>query len=131
MKNPYVNIVLQKNVMKMIDTKKILNKIDNNKKFHDKLVKEGLDNLNEKLRSDKYTIESIIANSELGYKYHDLIDQKDMMNSEFKSNINKSYHSIDVGLYKLNQKLENESRMINYKIDSKKEKILEQIKYRC
>ena len=114
----------------MIDTEKILNKIDDNKKFHDKVVKEGLDNLNEKLKSDKYNLESIIANSQLGYKYHDLIDQKDMINSEFKSNINKSYHSIDVGLYKLNQKLENESRMINYKIDSKKEKILEQIKYR-
>ena len=38
MKNPYVNIVLQKYVMKMIDTEKILNKIDDNKKFHDKKI---------------------------------------------------------------------------------------------
>ena len=114
----------------MIDYAKLLDQLEDNKKLHDKKVKEGVNKLNEKLRSDKYTVDTLIANSSLGYKYHDLIDRKDKINSKLKSNVNKSYHDIDVELYTLNKKLDNEGRMINYRFEEKKENLFNRLKYR-
>jgi len=131
MKNQYADIVLQGRLMKMVDYDKILNQLEDNKRLHEKVVKDGIDKLNRKLRSDMYTVDNIVANSGLGYKYHDLIDHKDKMNSDLKRNVNKSFHQVDVELYKLNNKLENESRMINYRYENKKENLLNQIKYKC
>ena len=115
----------------MIDYEKILNQLEDNEKLHEKLVKEGVDKINERLRSDMYTVDSIVANSPLGYKYHDLIDSKDKMNSKLKRDVNRSFHQIDVELYKLNNKLDNEGRMINYNFENKKEEVLNKIKYKC
>lgn len=115
----------------MVDYDKILNQLEDNKRLREKVVKDGVNKLNRKLRSDMYTVDNIVANSSLGYKYHDLIDHKDKMNSDLKRNVNKSFHQVDVELYKLNNKLENESRMINYRYENKKENLLNQIKYKC
>ncbi|RAP53854.1 MAG: hypothetical protein BZ137_05380 [Methanosphaera sp. rholeuAM130] len=116
--------------MKMIDAEKVLYQLENNKKIHEEKVKDGVEKLNQKLRSDAYSVDSIVANSTLGYRYHDLIDRKDMINSNLKSNLNKGLHQIDVELYRLNKKLDNESRMINYNVDRKKEELLNNIKYK-
>lgn len=126
----YASIALQERLMKMIDAEKVLYQLENNKKIHEEKVKDGVEKLNQKLRSDAYSVDSIVANSTLGYRYHDLIDRKDMINSNLKSNLNKGLHQIDVELYRLNKKLDNESRMINYNVDRKKEELLNNIKYK-
>ncbi|MBR3213539.1 MAG: hypothetical protein IKF79_03385 [Methanosphaera sp.] len=114
----------------MVDYEEILERLENNKKLHEKMVKEGVENINKKLKSDKYTVDSLVADSDLGHKYHDLIDQKDMINSKLKMDVNKRLHQIDVELYHLNNSLDNQSRMINYKFESKKEELLSNLKYK-
>ncbi|MBO7719738.1 MAG: hypothetical protein J6S29_06280 [Methanosphaera sp.] len=114
----------------MVDYEEILERLENNKKIHDKLVKEGVKKLNDKIKSDKYSVDSLIAESSLGYKYHDLIDQKDMINSKLKMDVNRYFHQIDVELYHLNNVLDNKSRMINYEFENKKEELLSNIKYK-
>ena len=79
------------------------------------------------LTGKKYDIDTIINNSEIGGIYHDLIDSKDKMNSDYQSKYNQTYHAIDVELYKLNKKIDAKSRMINYKINNKKEKMFKRI----
>lgn len=66
----------------------------------------------------------MITNTGLGAAYHDLIDSKDMLNSDLQRNFNKTYHSIDVELYKLNKMIDRKSKMVNYKYNDKKEKFL-------
>lgn len=113
----------------MIDMDNILEKMDERKKIHEKLRKEGVNQINDKLRSDKYTVESIIADSELGYKYHDLLDSKDLLNSEFNRNVNKTLHNVDVELYKLNKKIDANARKLTYDFDKKKETVLKKLLY--
>lgn len=116
--------------LRMVDYEEILERLENNKKLHDKLVKEGVDKLNEKLKSDKYTVDSMIADSNLGHTYHDLINHKDKINSKLKMDVNKRLHQVDVELYRLNNILDNQGRMINYKFENKKEEVLSNLKYK-
>ena len=104
-------------------------KIQKNKQLRDELVNKEVKNLNKKLKSEKYNIDTMIVKSGLGEVYHDLLDSKDNLNSELQRNYNKTYHSIDVELYKLNKKIDRKSKMVNYKYNNKKEKIMDQIKY--
>lgn len=128
---PYVNIVLQLPIMviKMKKDEILYKRREANKKLHEKIVNDNVRELNKKLKSDKYSVESLIKESSLGATYHDLIDQKDMLNSELHSNINKTYHSIDVELYKLNKKIDETARLLNYNYENKKNKIFDEIKY--
>ena len=129
-RTPYASIALQRRSEKMVDYEEILERLENNKKLHEKMVKEGVENINKKLKSDKYTVDSLVADSDLGHKYHDLIDQKDMINSKLKMDVNKRLHQIDVELYHLNNSLDNQSKLINYKFESKKEEVLSNLKYK-
>lgn len=115
--------------MKMKKDEVLYKRMEANKKLHDKIVNDNVQKLNDKLKSDKYTIESLVKESSLGGKYHDLIDQKDQINSEFKSNINKAYHSIDVELYKLNKKIDRNAKLLTYNYENKKNKLFDEIKY--
>lgn len=103
-------------------------KINKNKLLHDELVQKEINDLNKKLKSEKYKIENMITNTGLGVAYHDLIDSKDMLNSDLQRNFNKTYHSIDVELYKLNKMIDRKSKMVNYKYNNKKEKVFSQIR---
>ena len=57
-------------------------KINRKKTIHEKLLKKEMDNLNERLRSDRYNIDNMILKSGIGYAYHDLIDSKDKINTK-------------------------------------------------
>jgi len=128
---PYVNIVLllPMMVIKMKKDEILYKRIEANKKLHEKIVNDNLRNLNDKLKSEKYSVESLVKESSLGDTYHDLIDKKDLLNSELHSNINKTYHSIDVELYKLKKKIDGKARLLNYNFEKKKNKIFDEIKY--
>lgn len=128
---PYVNIVLllPMKVNKMKKDEILYKSMEANKKLHDKIVNENVRDLNKKLKSEKYSVESLIKESSLGDKYHDLINHKDLLNSELHSNINKTYHSIDVELYKLEKKIDRKARLLNYNYENKKNKIFDEIKY--
>jgi len=116
---PYVNIVLllPMMVIKMKKDEILYKRIEANKKLHEKIVNDNLRNLNDKLKSEKYSVESLVKESSLGDTYHDLIDKKDLLNSELHSNINKTYHSIDVELYKLEKKIDGKARLLNYNFE--------------
>lgn len=103
-------------------------RINKNKLLHDELVQKEINDLNKKLKSEKYKIDNMIINTGLGEVYHDLIDSKDALNSDLQRNVNKTYHSIDVELYKLNKKIDRKSKMVNYKYNNKKERVLNQIR---
>lgn len=96
--------------------------------IHKKLLKKEMRNLEDKLQSKKYNVETLIEQSALGGAYHDLIDSKDNLNSGYQSTFNKTYHTIDVELYKLNKTLDRKTRMIDYKVNDKKEKIFKRIR---
>lgn len=98
-------------------------RISQEKQIHEELFRKEMNNLNEKLRSEKYNIETMILKTGLGDAYHDLIDSKDELNSKYQSRYNKTYHSIDVELYKLNKKIDGKSRMVNYKYNDIKDKL--------
>jgi hypothetical protein len=116
-------------VIKMKKDEILYKRIEANKKLHEKIVNDNLRNLNDKLKSEKYSVESLVKESSLGDTYHDLIDKKDLLNSELHSNINKTYHSIDVELYKLEKKIDGKARLLNYNFEKKKNKIFDEIKY--
>lgn len=105
-------------------------KIKDQKIIHDEIIKNELDNLNKIIKSKKYDVDMLITRSKLGNVYHDLIDSKDKLNSEYQSKYNQTYHSIDIELHKLNKKIDKESRMINYHYNNKKEKVLNDVKSR-
>lgn len=102
-------------------------RINEQKRMYDELLNKELESLNEKIKSEKYNIDTMISKTGLGNIYHDLIDSKDQLNNECQSKFNQTYHSIDVELYKLNKKLDNEAKLINYKYNNKKEKVVDQI----
>jgi len=79
------------------------------------------------LKSEKYNIDEMMSKTSLGYAYHDLIDSKDKLNSEYQRKYNQTYHTLDVKLYKLNKKIENKSKMVNFKYNNKKEKVINRI----
>lgn len=99
-------------------------RINENKRIHDELFRQEMENLNEIIRSEKYNVDTMIAKSKLGNVYHDLIDSKDKLNSEYQTKYNQTYHSIDIELHKLNKKIDNETKLINYNYNNKKEKVL-------
>lgn len=129
----YANTVLQKfpeKVNKMAKKEDFFQKhIEEKERFHDEIVDRHVRKLNDKIRSDKYAVESLLADTTLGNTYHDLLNSKDEMNSKLQRNINQSYNILDIELYKLNKKLDKTSRMINYKADAKKDEVLKKIKY--
>ncbi len=94
------------------------------KQFVNKELKE----LNNLLKSKKYDIDTLITKSSLGETYHNLVDDKDKIDSKFQSEYNKTYHDIDVSLYKIDKKIEHKTRLIEYKINNKEKKVLDKIK---
>lgn len=97
-------------------------------KIHDELFRKEKKALDELLNDKKYEIESMIERSSLGGAYHDLLNQKDHINSEYHSELNKGLHTVDVELYKLNKKLDHKMKMVDYKINQKKEELEFEIK---
>lgn len=129
---PYVNIVLHTLSMMVIRMKKdeiLYKRKEATKMLHDKIVNDNVRKLNDRLKSDKYNIESLIKDSSLGDNYHNLINEKDQLNSKLHRNINKTYHSIDVELYKLNKRIDRYARQVSYDYENKKNKIFDEIKY--
>lgn len=102
-------------------------RINREKNIHEKLLKKEMENLNNRIKSEKYTIDNMISKSGLGNVYHDLIDSKDKLNANYQSKFNQTYHSLDVELYKLNKKIDCKTRMVNYKYNDKKEKVVNKI----
>lgn len=88
------------------------------------LIHKDVKELEKTLKSKKYSAEVLIADSPLSGVYHDLVDDKDKMDAKLQSHINQAYNEVDTKLYKLNKKIENKSRLINYKIDEKQKEIL-------
>ena len=112
----------------MSKTKNIFEeKIKEKELIHEKLLKKEINSLENLLKNEKYNVDEMLYKSGIGHAYHDLIDSKDKMNSKYQSKYNQTYHSIDVELYKLNKRIENKSKMVNYKYNNKKEKVVNQI----
>lgn len=129
-KNHYVIFVLQNPQRRAImsKTKNIFEeKIKEKEVIHEKLLKKEINGLENLLKNEKYNVDEMLYKSGIGHAYHDLIDSKDKMNSKYQSKYNQTYHSIDVELYKLNKRIENKSKMVNYKYNNKKEKVVNQI----
>lgn len=129
-KNHYVIFVLQNPERRAImsKTKNIFEeKIKEKEVIHEKLLKKEINSLENLLKNEKYNVDEMLYKSGIGHAYHDLIDSKDKMNSKYQSKYNQTYHSIDVELYKLNKRIENKSKMVNYKYNNKKEKVVNQI----
>lgn len=102
-------------------------KIKEKELIHEELLKKEMKNLEDVLKSEKYNVDTMLSKSGIGNAYHDLIDSKDKINSEYQRKYNQTYHSIDVELYKLNKIIENKSKMVNFKYNNKKEKIFNRI----
>lgn len=102
-------------------------KIKEKELIHEELFKKQMRNLDDMIKSEKYNVDSMISKTGIGHAYHDLIDSKDKINSKYQRKYNQTYHSIDVELYKLNKKIENKSKMVNFKYNNKKEKVINQI----
>ncbi|RAP52568.1 MAG: hypothetical protein BZ138_02710 [Methanosphaera sp. rholeuAM270] len=102
-------------------------KIRERKIIYDELLKKELESLNTKIKSDKYDVNKMITKSGFGNVYHDLLDSKDKLSSEYQSKYNQAYHSIDVELYKLNKRIDRETKSINYRYNNKKEKVYDQV----
>lgn len=129
-KNHYAIFVLQNPQRRVImsKTKNIFEeKIKEKEVIHEKLLKKEINGLENLLKNEKYNVDEMLYKSGIGHAYHDLIDSKDKMNSKYQSKYNQTYHSIDVELYKLNKRIENKSKMVNYKYNNKKEKVVNQI----
>lgn len=121
MQNPQRRAIMSK-------TKNIFEeKIKEKEVIHEKLLKKEINGLENLLKNEKYNVDEMLYESGIGHAYHDLIDSKDKMNSKYQSKYNQTYHSIDVELYKLNKRIENKSKMVNYKYNNKKEKVVNQI----
>lgn len=121
MQNPQRRAIMSK-------TKNIFEeKIKEKEVIHEKLLKKEINSLENLLKNEKYNVDEMLYKSGIGHAYHDLIDSKDKMNSKYQSKYNQTYHSIDVELYKLNKRIENKSKMVNYKYNNKKEKVVNQI----
>lgn len=121
MQNPQRRAIMSK-------TKNIFEeKIKEKELIHEKLLKKEINGLENLLKNEKYNVDEMLYKSGIGHAYHDLIDSKDKMNSKYQSKYNQTYHSIDVELYKLNKRIENKSKMVNYKYNNKKEKVVNQI----
>lgn len=102
-------------------------RINEQKRRHDEMLKKEVDNLNKIIQSEKYNIDTMISKSNLSNVYHDLIDTKDELNSEYQTKYNQTYHTIDIELRKMNKRIDNEARLINYKYNTKKEEILNKV----
>lgn len=98
-------------------------KMETKNRIHEELFNKEKKALEEKIKSKKYDTELMIARSSLGGTYHDLLDGKDKLNSQYHSQLNRGLHTVDVELYKLNQRLDNQKKMVEYKINQKKEAI--------
>lgn len=129
-KNHYAIFVLQNPQRRVImsKTKNIFEeKIKEKELIHEQLLKKEMSSLEKIIKNEKYNVDEMLSKSTIGHAYHDLIDSKDKMNSKYQSKYNQTYHSIDVELYKLNKRIENKSKMVNYKYNNKKEKVVNQI----
>lgn len=73
----------------------------------------------EKLKSKRYEIDSMISRSSFGGLYQGLLNEKEQLDSELAGNVNKTRHTIDVELYNMNKKVENKARLVNYKINKR------------
>ncbi|RAP46022.1 MAG: hypothetical protein BZ135_04380 [Methanosphaera sp. rholeuAM6] len=102
-------------------------RINREKAIHEKLLKKEMENLNERIKSDRYNIDNMLLKSGIGYAYHDLINSKDKLNTNYQSKFNQTYHAIDVELYKLNKIIDGKTRMVNYKYHDKKDKVVHKI----
>lgn len=112
----------------MSKTKDLFEKrINEKEQIHEELFKKEMKNLEDTIKSEKYNIDNRLSQTGLGNVYHDLIDSKDKLSSDYQSKFNKTYHSLDVELYKLNKEIENKTRMVNYKYNDKKERVVEKI----
>ena len=103
-------------------------RMEGNDKIHKELFNKEKKALEEKLRDKKYETRVMIENSSLGGTYHNLINEKDDINSELHSQLNKGLHTVDVELYKLNKNLDNKKRMVDYKINQRIEQIEQELK---
>ncbi|WP_323737176.1 hypothetical protein PXD04_04290 [Methanosphaera sp. ISO3-F5] len=101
--------------------------INDKKRIQEEILEKELDNLNNVIKSEKYNIDTMISKTKLGTAYHDLINSKDKLSSDYLRKYNQTYHSIDIELRKLNKKLDNETRMINYRYNNKKGKVLSKV----
>ena len=122
---PYRNDFMFKKNKK--DTGFFEKKMNEQKEIHDKLFKQEKENLEKIIKSEKYNVDSIISRSNLGNVYHDLIDSKDQFNSEYQTKFNQAYHSVDIELRKINKIIDNESKMINYRYNTKKGQVLSKV----
>lgn len=112
----------------MSKTKNLFEKrINEQKQIHKAIFKKEMNNLEKAIKNEKYNVDTLISKTGVGFVYHDLIDSKDKLNSDYQSKFNKTYHSIDVELYKLNKEIDNKSKMVNYKYNAKKEKVIDKI----
>jgi hypothetical protein len=102
-------------------------KIKKDKEVHEELFNKEMDGLNRMIKSEKYNIDLLLSKTSIGHAYHDLIDSKDKLNSEYQSKFNQTYHSLDVKLYQLNKKIDNKNRMLNYNFNNKKEKVVDKV----
>ena len=73
-------------------------RIEEKKRIHEELLNKEKKNLEDMIKSEKYNIDTMLTKSGIGNVYHDLLDSKDQMNSEFQSKYNRTYHSINVEL---------------------------------
>lgn len=129
-KNHYVGFVLQNPRRRdnMPKTKDIFEeRIKGKELIHEELLKKEMKSLEDLLKSEKYNVDTMLSKTGIGNAYHDLINSKDKINSEYQRKYNQTYHSIDVELYKLNKRIENKSKMVNFKYNNKKEKVFNRI----
>lgn len=105
-------------------------RIKEKEQIHEELFKREMKSLEDIIKSEKYNVDTMISKTGIGNAYHDLIDSKDKINSEYQRKYNQTYHSIDVELYKLNKKIENKNKMVNFKYNNKKEEIFNRIRNR-
>ncbi|MCD7782041.1 MAG: hypothetical protein LUG89_05050 [Methanosphaera sp.] len=103
-------------------------KIQESKMIKDELVRKYKGDLDEKLKSQSYKTEQLIIDSSLGGVYHDLIDSKDELQSKYQRKYNQAYHSVDVELYKVNQKIDRHVRSSTARVDRKVGDMEEKIK---
>ena len=112
----------------MSKTKNLFEKrINEKEQLHEELFKKEMRNLEDNIRSEKFNIDNRLSQTGLGNVYHDLIDSKDKLNSDYQSKFNKTYHTLDVELYKLNKEIANKTKMVNYRYNDKKERVVEKI----
>jgi len=104
-------------------------KVKERKQIHEELLQKQMKNIENRIRDEKYNVDTMLSKTGITGVYHDLVDSKDKLNSERQRTFNKAYHSVDVELYKLNKKIDNRMKMVNYKFNEKKDQIYNKVLY--